>query len=941
MTTVTITGTVTSGYTLESPVTVLSITATGYVDGVGINSGGLAAYTIVNDGRVAGGHSGAYLSDGGSVTNGGSSDTTASMTGLYAGVGLGAVGTVTNFGTITDTTQAFVVSAAAYLKAGGIVTNGTSDDTSALLKGSDGVMLRNGGGTVTNFGAIDSTGAAQDNAVYFGDGGSLINGSRGDTTAAITGDGAVLARNAAGTVVNFGGIVSTANYTALNLYDGGTVTNGTAIDTGALIKGASGVVVQAGVGTVANFGTILGDSAYSVGVDLNDGGGVTNGSATDHGALIEGYYGVFITGAAGAVTNAGTILGIGGADHYGVDLQLGGTLTNGSANNENALIQGYGGVHLGGAGLSSNFGTIAALGGPEGGVGAVVLGGASLANGASRDTGALIEGYTGAEVNGGGTLTNFGTIAGAGGVGVELQSSTATLVVEAGSVIEGYALGGGGALDLGSGVGAISGLAYGYVTVSGAMATTTFRQFDTLEIGAGAAFTLSGNATVSSGEALDDAGALSAAGTIDLTGSLTTTGTLSGAGTLALGAGGEAAFDSGTSLSLSHIKVASATAAVKVGSNLTYAGAWTQTAGTVSVATGDKLTFTGAADSFAGTLTGAGSVAFSGGSDALEGATLSAASESISTSTVTLSGTVTLTGVLSAATANLIIGAGDASLTGGGELLLGNLATNRVYGTSGDATLTNVKDKIYGAGQLGNGQMTLINDAGATIDGNDTTALVINTAANTIINAGVIEDTGTGGVSILSALDNTGALTTTKGALSVSGAVTGAGAVRISVGTADFASTFTQNVTFTTSGELELAKSQTYTGTVTGFSKTGATLFDLEDIDFVSGTTKATYSGTSTAGTLTVTDGTHTAKIKLSGNYTTSIFTVASDGHGGTTVVDPTPPTSGHQINPAPLHAFAAAMAGFGATGGGPIEATSQTWRAAQPTLAKPRTQLA
>jgi hypothetical protein len=58
---------------------------------------------------------------------------------------------------------------------------------------------------------------------------------------------------------------------------------------------------------------------------------------------------------------------------------------------------------------------------------------------------------------------------------------------------------------------------------------------------------------------------------------------------------------------------------------------------------------------------------------------------------------------------------------------------------------------------------------------------------------------------------------------------------------------------------------------------------------------------------LTVTDGTHTAKIALLGNYTASTFTLSDDGHGGTKVVDPqlvgTP-----QSSPAPL---AQAMAGF------------------------------
>jgi hypothetical protein len=40
-----------------------------------------------------------------------------------------------------------------------------------------------------------------------------------------------------------------------------------------------------------------------------------------------------------------------------------------------------------------------------------------------------------------------------------------------------------------------------------------------------------------------------------------------------------------------------------------------------------------------------------------------------------------------------------------------------------------------------------------------------------------------------------------------------------------------------------------------------------------------------TGGTLSVTDGAHSAKIALLGNYIASSFALASDNHGGTMVV--------------------------------------------------------
>ena len=157
----------------------------------------------------------------------------------------------------------------------------------------------------------------------------------------------------------------------------------------------------------------------------------------------------------------------------------------------------------------------------------------------------------------------------------------------------------------------------------------------------------------------------------------------------------------------------------------------------------------------------------------------------------------------------------------------------------------------------------------------------------------------------------------TKGVLAVNGAVSGTGTVRVGGGTADFGSTFVQNVDFySTTGVLELAKSTTYTGQVTGLSTTGTSSLDLLDITFTSGTTKATFSGSSTSGVLTLTDGTHTAKITLEGNYLGHTFTTSSDGHGGTTVVDPTTPRSGGHVVP-----LVAAMAGFAGGAMGPTSA--------------------
>jgi hypothetical protein len=242
-------------------------------------------------------------------------------------------------------------------------------------------------------------------------------------------------------------------------------------------------------------------------------------------------------------------------------------------------------------------------------------------------------------------------------------------------------------------------------------------------------------------------------------------------------------------------------------------------------------------------------------------------------------------------------------LSGGGHILLSDSSHNRIFG----AALTNVDNRIVGAGQLGAGSMSLTNETKGVIEADFATALTIDTGASAVVNAGVLEAVGAGSLIVESALDNEGRVFALKGTVTLNGVVTGAGHDFINGGTMIAASDFSQTVTFGASGGvLELARSQGYAGTLFGFSKTGATTLDLGDIAFGAGTA-ATYSGTQTSGVLTVTDGTHTAKIRLWGDYLGSTFAVSSDGHGGTSVVDP---PSGR------VDVFVAAMAGLSPAAG-------------------------
>jgi hypothetical protein len=843
MTTVTVSGTV-SGYNLKSPITVLSITGSGYIDSTGVVGGTSGAYTVANYGRVNGEFSGVHLQDGGSITNGSDTNETAVAKASDDGVFIeDAAGEVSNYGTILSSANlSDFPSFGVYVPDGGTVTNGSPVDSAARIEGKVGVGRAD---TLTNFGTIQgflegvsdvgaiTNGAASEpgaliegasSGVYasssltitnfgtvegvFGSGieaesgGVITNGGPGDGAALIEGYSGVSAK-ASATVGNFGtirGAGTAAHDAGVYLGQGGSVANGGAGGKTALIEGYDGIEAKGAGAAVTNLGTILGvgDSDGDAGVYLDQGGSVTNGAAADHSALILGYAGVFVSNASARVVNFGAIeatnsAGPGGAGSYdAVSLGAGGSMTNGAVNDTTALLSGYAGLFFLGSGASTNFGIIQATGGTFGN-GVTLGGGADLTNGAANDRSALVEGYTGAWLLDGDTLTNFGTIEGVGGEAVTF-TNPGELVVEAGSSFIGAVDGGGSILDLASGGETVTGALSGSgVTISGGIRTSAFNDFATLDVGSAATVTLSGKIAVPS----------------------------------------------------------------------------------LVVASGKLLVANGT------TLTGAGGIEFT------------------------------------------------------------DSASNEITGTSATSLLTN-DARIEGEGQVGDGAMELTNAAAGLIISLGAGSLTLNTGTSTIQNAGEIASEGTGGLTISSPLDNTNVLVAYSSPLTVEDAVTGSGRADVeSTGTLILKGAFNQNVTFAAgaTGALELGDSKVYTtGSITGFSKTGANSLDLLDIPFVSGTTTATYSGTTTSGVLTVKDGTNVATIHLTGNYTTSHFTVSSSSAGGTKVVDPaTASTSPHGAAPLSPHPFIAAMAGFGAPEAGAAALEGALWRTPPPMLAMPR----
>ena len=288
-------------------------------------------------------------------------------------------------------------------------------------------------------------------------------------------------------------------------------------------------------------------------------------------------------------------------------------------------------------------------------------------------------------------------------------------------------------------------------------------------------------------------------------------------------------------------------------------------------------------------------------------------------------------------TAAGIVLTNSTTLKGGGTLDLGENSTLSATGV----VLTNVDNTIVGRGLVSGAGFQLINETAGVVDAYYAVGtLVIGQGDATIVNAGLIETTGSGRLTLDGTISNSGTIAADAGTLIISGPLTGNGAVSIDGGTLDFTGAFSGSVAFKgKSGVLELADSQTYGGTVSGFSTTGHTRLYLVDIAHT-GMSQATFSGTSTGGILTVTDGTHTAHIAMAGDYLGLTFvTYGVPGGKGVSVVTQTPTAT---VFPGPsVPAFAAIMAGHGADSSGPAYVGTFIGHADALILAAPRNAVA
>jgi hypothetical protein len=226
------------------------------------------------------------------------------------------------------------------------------------------------------------------------------------------------------------------------------------------------------------------------------------------------------------------------------------------------------------------------------------------------------------------------------------------------------------------------------------------------------------------------------------------------------------------------------------------------------------------------------------------------------------------------ATTDLLI-SGTVKLDGGGAITLDG-STDQIVGVSDtDAVnkLDNVDNTIQGAGNIGDGDLSLTNESAGLIDANVFgQTLTINTGHT---------------------FENDGTLGADGGRLVVDDNVHGSGSVFIADGgTADFVGNFNQEAAFLGTGTFELHHSRGddgYSATITGFSY-GDTI-DLNDLQF-SSHDKIVWTQISTAdggdGVLTVENqhGGTLETLNLNGTYTQSEFALQTDGASGTPGTD-------------------------------------------------------
>ncbi len=385
--------------------------------------------------------------------------------------------------------------------------------------------------------------------------------------------------------------------------------------------------------------------------------------------------------------------------------------------------------------------------------------------------------------------------------------------------------------------------------------------------------------------------------------------------------------------------------------------------GVIKIETG-TLEFTGATNSFDGPITGPGkgvlpvTLSFAGGTSAINGGAITVGELDLSAGAVVnlneslrFKGRFSQTDIgttLNVATGDTLTLKGAATLTGtvgGAGTVKLSTATIADLTVTGTATLSDVgvvdQAGAVTLGDAGSNVATLSIAAGATyrIDGDWDIARGASLASS-IHNGGLLIKSGGTGTSVVGVrIADTGSIEAASGTLDLTQAITGGGTLRVDAGATlevGFSAAATLGMSFNGgNATLALGNPSQFAATIRGFAAT-------DTIELLA--RKATAATLEAGDILVITNGSKTvATLQLAGNFAGDTFHVASDGAGGTNVTVTMSGAAGgspgggaslpHDPASSSGHRFIAAMAGFGAGAGAPLDAMSHgrpdAWRPA------------
>jgi hypothetical protein len=789
----------------------------------------------------------------------------------------GASNTISNAGIINvEGTSSFATTGSNTLT---ISNTGTLNiQTGTLTLG--GVLNVSGGGSVT---LASGTGLADASGVTFGIDGTTQNGL-------LTGVGTIAANLSLATGSNsIGSTITAKGGGKLDLT--GSVSSGLilAIDTGATntLK-IDGTATAASAINSSSNGSIQTSLNSTSTLEIGASGNLTINAAQiiaggtlqlDSGSSLTDTSGITVS--SGSVTGAGTLAAdltaTGGTiQASNGTLDVTGTLTGGSAL---SFVSG-GTLKVSGSSSTNtaNAFTLAA--------GTLEVSSNLTISGAQSVTGGTLQLDSGSTLTDtSGITVSSGTFTGQGTAAADLTGSGTGVIKASGGVLDvtGTLTGGsalqfvsGGTLQVsGSGTNTANAFTLGAgtlevssnLTISGAQSITG----GTLQLDSGSTLTDTSGISVSSGT-------FTGQGTVaaDLTGSgtgvikasggvLDVTGTLTGGSSLRFISGGKLQVSGSGTNTANAFTLGAGT--LEVSSNLTISGLQTVAGGTLQLDSGSTtLTDMSGLKVSSGTLTGQGTV-------------------NVGTGTLTGSGT----GVIIASGGVLNLSGTGGKVTGGSSLQVADGSVLKI-----SATGSNTSNAIT----LDTSNKTLEVASNLTISGLQTVAggtIQLDSGATLTDTSGITVSSGTltGQGTVIASIADNATIDVSGGTLNITGNVTGTGLLTIeNSSTLDLQNTASTGVSPVVKFNGTLVNNQivqidsnasTYSLTVQGSSWLYASQkFDFTKISFAS----ASGSYNSSTHVYTLTDGTHTASITVSGGKSGTIL-IAQDSGTGTYVYDP------------------------------------------------------